>query len=57
MESSFGGLRTEMVYFQKFKHLDEVVACIADYIRFYNCERLHSSLGYRSLTEFEVMVS
>ena len=55
MESFFGSLKTEMVYFQKFTHLEEAVAYITDYIHFYNCERLHSSLGYRSPIEFEVM--
>ncbi|BAU49586.1 transposase [Sulfurifustis variabilis] len=53
MESFFGSLKTEMVYFQAFQHLEEAVAYITDYIRFYNCERLHSSLGYRSPTQFE----
>ena len=57
MESFFGSLKTEMVYFQKFKHLEEAVAYISDYIRFYNCERLHSSLGYCSPIEFEVMAA
>ncbi len=57
MESFFGSLKTEMVYFRRFKHLEEAVAYITDYIRFYNCERLHSSLGYRSPTEFEVMAA
>ena len=57
MESFFGSLKTEMVYFQKFQRLEEAVAYITDYIRFYNCERLHSSLGYRSPTEFEVMAT
>lgn len=52
-ESFFGTLKTEMVYFQKFQQLDEAVAYISDYIHFYNCERLHSSLGYRTPTEFE----
>ena len=47
MESFFGSLKTEMVYFQKFQRLEEAVAYITDYIRFYNCERLHSSLGYQ----------
>jgi len=53
MESFFGSLKTEMVYFQQFKYLEEAVAYITDYIRFYNCERLHSSLGYRSPNQFE----
>lgn len=53
MESFFGSLKTEMVYFQKFRRLDEAVAYITDYIQFYNGERLHSSLGYRSPIDFE----
>lgn len=57
MESFFGSLKTEMVYFQNFKHLEEAVAYITDYIRFYNCERLHSSLGYRSPIQFEASVA
>jgi len=57
MESFFGTLKTEMVYFQKFSCLEEAVAYITDYIRFYNCERLHSSLGYRSPTEFEAIAA
>ena len=57
MESFFGSLKTEMVYFQNFQHLGEAVAYITDYIRFYNCERLHSSLGYRSPTQFEASVA
>lgn len=57
MESFFGTLKTEMVYFQKFQRLEEAVAYITDYIRFYNCERLHSSLGYCTPTEFEVMAA
>jgi transposase InsO family protein len=57
MESFFGTLKTEMVYFQRFQRLDEAVAYISDYIRFYNCERLHSSLGYRSPTQFEATLA
>jgi putative transposase len=57
MESCFGSLKTEMVYFQKFQQLDEAVAYITDYIRFYNCERLHFSLGYRSPSQFEATMA
>lgn len=53
MESFFGTLKTEMVYFQKFQQLEEAVAYISDYIRFYNCERLHSGLGYCTPTQYE----
>lgn len=57
MESFFGSLKTEMVYFQKFQRLEEAVAYITDYIRFYNCERLHSSLGYRSPIQYEATLA
>ena len=53
MESFCGSLKTEMVYFQRFQQLEEAVAYITDYIRFYNCERLHSSLGYCTPSQFE----
>ena len=53
MESFFGTLKTEMVYFQTFQRLEEAVAYISDYIRFYNCERLHSGLGYCTPTQYE----
>lgn len=45
MESFFHTLKIEMVYFQKFGNLPEATACIIDYIRFYNSERLHSGLN------------
>ena len=37
-----------MVYLQKFRRLAEAVACTVDYVRFYNSERLHSGLNYRT---------
>ena len=48
MESFFHTLKTEMVYFQKFRSLAEATAYIIDYVRFYNSERLHSGLNYRT---------
>jgi len=57
MESFFGTLKTEMVYFQRFQQLEQAVAYISDYIRFYNCERLHSGLGYCTPTQFEANAS
>jgi len=52
MESFYHTLKTEMVYFMKFKHLAEAIAHIMDYIRYYNHERLHSGLGY--ITPFQM---
>ena len=52
MESFYHSLKTEMVYFMKFKYLEEAIAHIMDYISFYNYKRLHSSLGY--ITPFQM---
>lgn len=54
MESFFHSLKTEMVYFQIFRHLAEAVAYIMDYIRFYNNERLHSGLDYRTPNQMAI---
>jgi transposase InsO family protein len=48
MESFYHSLKTEMVYFQKFRTLEEATAYIMEYIRFYNSERLHSALDYKT---------
>lgn len=53
MESFFHTLKTEMIYFNYFKTLEEATAYIIDYIHFYNNERLHSSLGYKCPAEYE----
>lgn len=57
MESFFQSLKTEMVYFNQFKTLEEATAYIMDYIRFYNHERLHSGIGYTSPVNYERMVA
>jgi len=57
MESFYHTLKTEMVYFHKFRNLVEAIAYIMDYIRFYNHERLHSSLNYQSPNEYELKVA
>lgn len=46
MESFFHTLKTEMVYFMKFRHLAEAIAHIMEYMRFYNHERIHSGIAY-----------
>ena len=57
-ESFFGALKNEMYYRQSFPGRAQARFAIADYIEvFYNCKRLHSTLGYRTpaeaLTEFQ----
>jgi len=54
MESSSGTLTAECVERQEFRAPDEARACIFEYLEaFYNRQRLHSSLGYRSPMTFE----
>jgi len=48
MESFYHTLKTEMIYFHRFRNLVEAVAHIMDYIHFYNHDRSHSSLDYQS---------
>lgn len=48
MESFYHTLKTEMVYFHKFSNLAEATARIMEYIRFYNSERIHSGLNYKT---------
>lgn len=46
MESFFHSLKTEMIYFKKFKTLKEAKSYIVDYMYFYNNERIHSGINY-----------
>jgi transposase InsO family protein len=56
MESFFHSLKTELVYARVIASDGALNAMLAGYIeRFYNTERLHSSLGYRSPVEFETI--
>jgi putative transposase len=54
MESFFATLKTELNLRRPFKNKQEARLAIFDYIEiFYNRQRLHSSLGYRSPVEYE----
>jgi transposase InsO family protein len=54
MESFFSTLKNELVRHRQFQNQAEARYAIAEYIeRFYNCQRLHQALGYRSPEEFE----
>lgn len=53
-ESFFHTLKTELVYFQSYKNLEEARMNIFQYVYgFYNQRRRHSTLGYLSPTQFE----
>nr|CAI78639.1 Transposase [uncultured delta proteobacterium] len=54
MESFFHTLKTELVYFEKYRTRQEARGGIFEYIEvFYNCVRRHSALNYCSPAEFE----
>lgn len=54
VESFFSSLKNELVHHRQFQHQAEAQGAIEDYIeRFYNRQRLHQALGYRSPEEFE----
>ena len=54
VESFFGTLKQEHIFFCKFMTRDEARSSTFEWIEgFYNRERLHSTLGYRSPEEYE----
>src|SRR5215212_4220556 len=56
MESFFASLKTEQVHHARFRTREEAKAAVFDYIEvFYNRQRVHSALGYR--TPFEARAS
>jgi putative transposase len=52
MESFFASLKKERVHPVRFRTREEAKAAVFDYIEvFYNRQRLHSALGYRTPAE------
>lgn len=56
MESCFGTLKTELELVE-YPSNSEAVREISSYIRYYNADRRHSSLGYTTPIEFEAQQS
>jgi transposase InsO family protein len=55
-ESFMKTLKQEEIYAGEYQDIDDLRANIEEFIdRYYNCQRLHSALGYRPPTEFEQM--
>ena len=51
-EATFKIFKTEFVYQNVFKSLEELQMYLSDYVNWYNNIRIHSSLGYRTPTQF-----
>lgn len=57
-ESFFGSLKQELVHHERWSNLEEAHRAIHEYIDvFYNRQRLHSSLGYRTPAEVDQEVA
>jgi putative transposase len=53
VESFFSSLKAELVSTADWSTHDEAEAAVADYLRFYNHQRLHSALDYQSPAQYE----
>jgi len=52
-ESFFASLKKEALFEESFATREQAHAAIIEYVRWYNAERLHSSLGYETPNSFE----
>jgi transposase InsO family protein len=57
IESFFQDFKTERIKRRIFKTVDQLRAIISEYMRYYNYERSHSSIGYISPVEYECRIS
>lgn len=54
MESFFATLKKELIHRERYATRDDARRSIFEYIEvFYNCQRIHSSLGYQTPSEYE----
>ena len=54
MESGFGTIKTELEM-TEYNSISEAKKQIDEYLRYYNFERMHSSLEYLTPAEFEML--
>ena len=53
MESFFHSLKADVIHGRSFHAVGELREALRRYIRYYNHQRLHSALGYRSPVDYE----
>ena len=53
MESFFHSLKADVVHGRQFQTVQELRQQLRRYLRYYNHQRLHSALGYRSPVDYE----
>jgi transposase InsO family protein len=53
MESFFHSLKAELIHGERFASAQALWQALARYVRYYNHQRLHSALAYRSPVDYE----
>jgi site-specific recombinase XerD len=53
LESFFHSLKAELIHGQSFQTVTELRQQLRRYVQYYNHQRLHSSLGFRSPVDYE----
>lgn len=53
VESFFKNMKTEELYRTNYKSVRELYKAIFDYVKFYNSERPHSMLNYKTPDQWE----
>ena len=53
MESFFHSLKADVIHGRSFQTVAELRQQLRRYVRYYNYQRLHSSLGYQSPVDYE----
>ena len=57
MESFFSSMKREELYRRNYHSVEEFKTCVGKYIEFYNNERPHRTIGYRTPNAYEAMLS
>ncbi|WP_411860816.1 IS3 family transposase, partial [Mammaliicoccus sciuri] len=53
-ESTFKAVKTEFIYPNRFRTLDELNLQLSDYINWFNHHRIHGSLNYQTPVSYKL---